>query len=146
MGFLGYRAIIWLCFPRRPYMYAGRGGERGTDSLSELGLLVCIAWLPSAPASFCCPRLPLGNEVRESFLVMRKIKAAPVVYPDEEERPEGAHVCGTGCRHATAVPPGALAGGCVAHKPPDAPFGAISRAICPLSDKLKKPVVPTLCR
>lgn len=93
MGFLGYCAIIWLCFPPWPYMYAGCGGEQGTDSLSELVLLVCIAWLPSALASFSCLRLPRGNEVRESFSVTRKITAAPVVYPEEEEGAEGVCVC-----------------------------------------------------
>lgn len=89
MGFLGYCAIIWLYFPPWPYMYAGCGGQQGTDSLSELVLLVCIAWLPSTPASFCCLRLPLGREVKGNFSVTRKIKAAPVAYPEEEEWTEG---------------------------------------------------------
>lgn len=55
MGFLGYCAIIWLCFPPWPYMYAGCGGEQGTDSLSELVLLVCIAWLPKCPGFLLLP-------------------------------------------------------------------------------------------
>lgn len=133
MGFLGYRAIIWLCFPPRPYVYAGCGGEQGTDSLSELVLLVCIAWLPSAPASCCCLHLPLGNEVRESFSVTRKIKAAAsVVYPEEEEGTEGVRVCPW---HRVRASKSAAAGSpcqglCSLQASRHSFCGTVSRAVC----------------
>lgn len=92
MGFLGYCAIIWLCFPPWPYMQQGVEGNKEPIPFLNWYCWYVELWLPSVLASFCL-HLPLGNKVRESFSLMRKIKAAAVVYPEEEDRTEGVRVC-----------------------------------------------------
>lgn len=114
MGFLGYCAIIWLCFPLWPYMYAGCGGGQRTDCLSELVLLVCIVWLPGVPASYCCLHLPRGNEMRERFSVTTKRKAAPqFILKNRKGQRLFLSACGTGFRSRSAAVGSPCRGMCI---------------------------------
>lgn len=66
MGFLGYCAIMWLCFPPWPYMQQGVEGNQEPIPILSCCCWYVQPWLPSTLPAFCLC-LPLGNKVRELF-------------------------------------------------------------------------------
>lgn len=121
MGFLGYYAITWLCFPPWPYMYTGCGVKQGTNSLSELVLLVCIAQPIGTPSSSAA--WAFLWEWGWRLFGSQKNEPAPVAYPEEEGIESVCTCfCDTGCRQVRALLQGALAEGCAVCTAPDAPF------------------------